>query len=126
MMRYEANCRWQYDRALRNLLSLRKAAKDQAYDGPIVGPATTVRLIYCPQKGGKCSDGNPHEECPRQERSAAEPVEREPPRTPQPTEPNPTNEHQPGPVVEPRSATEPTARNPRFPPLHVRLEMKHS
>ena len=93
MMRYEANCRWQYDRALRNLLSLRKAAKEGAYDGPTIGPATTVKFFYCPHKGGKCSDGNHHEQCPRTEPTSAVPFDQKLPSTPQPTEPNPTNEH---------------------------------
>jgi hypothetical protein len=64
MMRYEANCRWQYDRALRNLHALRKAAKELAPDGPRIGPGATVRIVYCPHKGGKCSDGDRQEECP--------------------------------------------------------------
>jgi hypothetical protein len=93
LMRYEANCRWQYDRALRNLLSLRKTAKDQAYDGPIMGPGTDVRFYFCPNKGGKCSEGNTHELCPRTEITAAVPIGEKPPDPPQPTEPSPTNEH---------------------------------
>jgi hypothetical protein len=58
MMRYETNCRWQYDRALRSLQSLRKAAAGQAHDGPLVGPATTVRFFYCLKKEAS-------EQCPR-------------------------------------------------------------
>jgi hypothetical protein len=93
MMRYEANCRWQYDRALRNLLSLRKTAKDQAYDGPLYGPGADVRFYFCPNKGGKCSDGNTHELCPRTDPTAAIAIGEKTPAPPQPTEPSPTNEH---------------------------------
>jgi hypothetical protein len=94
MMRYEANCRWQYDRALRNLLSLRKTAKDQAYDGPIYGPGADVRFYLCgKEKGGECTDGNIHELCPRTDPTAAIPIGEKAPRPPQPTEPNPANEH---------------------------------
>jgi hypothetical protein len=96
MMRYEANCRWQYDRALRNLLSLRKTAKEEAYDGPIMGPGTDVKFYLCArEKGGECRDGNTHKLCPRTNPTAAIPIGEKPPDPPQPSEPNPTNEHPP-------------------------------
>ena len=101
MMRYEANCRWQYDRALRNLLSLRKAALDQAQEP---GAATTVKFFYCPHQGGICDDSNPHEKCPRQEPCHADEV---PPGashfTKEPNEPNPINEHSHAPQPVPTS-----------------------
>lgn len=94
IMRYEANCRWQYDRALRNLLSLRKAAKEQAYDGPMIGPETEVKFFYCArEKGGECTEGDTHKLCPRTNPTAAIAIGEKPHVPQQPTEPNPTNEH---------------------------------
>ncbi len=92
MMRYEANCRWQYDRALRNLLSLRKAAADQPQEP---GVAKTIKFFYCAHAGdGLCDASNPHEKCPKREPCNADEVPPgASPFTPEPNEPNPTNEH---------------------------------
>jgi hypothetical protein len=92
MMRYEANCRWQYDRALRNLLSLRKAAADQPQEP---GVAKTIKFFYCAHAGdGLCDASNPHEKCPKREPCNADEVPPgASPFAPEPNEPNPTNEH---------------------------------
>ena len=71
MMRYEANCRWQYDRALRNLLSLRKAAAGQPEEP---GVAKTIKFFYCGHAGGLCDDSNPHQKCPKREPCNADEV----------------------------------------------------
>ena len=64
--RYEANFRAQYDRALSNLLQLRKLPP------PPFTPPDKINVYFCPNKGGKCDDSNRHENCPRQTPQAAE------------------------------------------------------
>lgn len=82
MTRYEANCRWQYDRALRNLDSLRKSAAGQPEpQRPVIPPGTAVKIFYCPKKkDGECSDSTRHELCPRQEPCPVEPADQTTPR----------------------------------------------
>ncbi len=72
MLRYEANARWQFDRALRNLNELRKLPE------PPFTPPSKVNVYFCPNKPD-CKDGSRLEICPKN--------------TPEPTEPNPESEH---------------------------------
>lgn len=57
MQRYETNCRHQYDRALRNLLELRKPRPEPE---PQYHPPTKV--IFCGKKE-KCDPNNPRPDC---------------------------------------------------------------